>query len=205
MKYKHIIFDFNGTLVDSSEAMNEILSGLIAKSRFKSLTPKDFEKIEKLPFAKKAKVILFFIRYQRKFLRLFGENVSMVKFAGGVKPVLARLKENNVGFSILSSNDSDTIVKFFDFHEISVESVYRSQRLLGKKKVIEKFIKQNRYAPGDVLYVGDEIRDAEACGRCGVDMVFVKWGMDANEDLTGYNVKMVAHTPEDLTEYILFA
>jgi len=202
---KHIIFDFNGTLVDSSEVICEILNGLIAKSRFKSLTTKDFEKIERLHFFKKVKVILFFARYQRKFLRLLCQNLSRIKFADGVKSLLTRLNQKSIHFSILSSNDTDMIIKFFELHEIFVASVYRSQRLFGKKKVIKKFIKQKRCKPEDVLYVSDEIRDIKACNKCGVDMVFVKWGIDAGEDITEFNVKATFNAPEELFEYLMLA
>jgi len=198
MKYEHIIFDFNGTLVDSVEVINNILGGLITRSRFKSLTPKDFEKVGRLPFFKRLKVIIFSLKYQRKFLKLLAENVSLIKFASGVKPVLASLNQKNIPFSILSANDKDMIIEFFGLHRISIDSVYRSQRLLGKKNAIKKFIKQRRCAPNGVLYISDEVRDAAACARCGVDMIFVKWGIDANEDISGLNIKAAVGNPEEL-------
>jgi len=201
MNYKHIIFDFNGTLVDSTEIICEILSGLIAKSRFKNLTPKDFEKIRDLPPLKKAKVLFFTIKYQRKFLDLFSQNLSKIKFAEGIKPILDLLNEKNYKFSILSSNSSDMIIKFFELHQIPVASVYRSQRLFGKKSAIKKFLKQNNCSAANVIYIGDEKRDIEVCNKCGVDVIFVKWGIGSDKDLTGCRTKAILQTPEELTEF----
>jgi len=203
MNYKYIVFDFNGTLVDSSEVMNEILNDLISKSHFKSLSPKDFEKVRNLPFFKKIKVIMFAIKHQKEFMKLFGQNLSKVEFANGVKDMLQHLNKTDRRFSILSSNDSDVIVKFFEMHDIPVQSVHRSQRLFGKKKAFKNFMKQKNCKPGDILYICDEKKDVEVCNACSIDVIFVNWGLDADEDLAGLKIKAVVHTPEELFSHII--
>ena len=203
MNYRHIIFDFNGTLVDSSDLMHEVLSGLIQKSRFKSLTTKDFETSQKLPPMKKIKMLLFSIKYQPIFLRVFNTRLSELVFANGVKPMLALLNEKGQPFSILSSNTSEMIIKFFQEHKIQTDSVFQSNWLLGKKAAIKKFMKQNGCNAGDMLYIGDEKRDIAVCNKLGVDVIFVKWGFDGNEDISGCKVKAAVQTPEELTELLL--
>jgi len=203
MEYRHIIFDFNGTLVDSGDLMHEILDGLIKKSRFKSLTTKDFETSQKLPPMKKIKMLLFSIKYQPIFLKVFNTRLSELVFAEGVKPMLALLNEKGQPFSILSSNTSDMIIRFFQDHKIKTGSVFQSNWLLGKKSAIKKFMKQNGCNASDMLYIGDEKRDIEVCNKLGVDIIFVKWGFDGNEDISGYSVKAAVQTPDELTAYLI--
>ncbi len=50
-------------------------------------------------------------------------------------------------------------------------------------------MKDNGLSAADILYVGDGIRDIAACNKANVDIAFANWGMDANEDLSGYSVK----------------
>jgi phosphoglycolate phosphatase len=203
MKYEHIIFDFNGTLVNSSELMHEILNGLIQKSRFKCLIAKDFETSQKLPLIKKIKMLIFSIKYQPRFLRIFNTRLSELEFADGAKAMLTFLNEKEQPFSILSSNSSDMIVQFFQLHGIQVGSVFKSQWLLGKKLAIKKFMKQKSCNAENMLYIGDEKRDIEVCNKLGVDIIFVKWGFDAGEDISRYDVKAVVQTPEELIGYLV--
>jgi len=202
MGYKHVIFDFNGTLVNSLDVIEDVLNGLIARSRFKELTPRDFEKVRSLPFGKKARVLLFFAKYQKEFLRQFHENIARVKFVEGVKETLVLLNEKNIEFSILSGNTQAMITDFFKLHGISVKQIYQSQRLFGKYRRLKKIIKQSRCKSADVLYICDEVRDVSACNKSGVDAIFVKWGIDAAADLTGLKLKAVAETPEQLSELL---
>jgi len=203
MEYRHIIFDFNGTLVDSANLMHEVLNGLIQKSRFKSLTTKDFETSQKLPPMKKIKMLLFSIKYQPIFMRIFDTRMSELVFAEGVKPMLALMNEKKKPFSILSSNTADMIIHFFQDHKIQIGSVFQSNWLLGKKSAIKKFMKQNGCNAGDMLYIGDEKRDIEVCNKLGVDIIFVKWGFDGNEDISGYKIKASVQTPEELIKILI--
>ena len=203
MSFQHIIFDFNGTLVDSSAIIHEIVAELIKKSRFRSITSKDFENPQDLPLLKRIKVLIFTAKYARKFLRLYSERSSEIPFADGVLPMLTLLGESGFKYSILSSNSQDMIRALFKQHNLPIGPVYKAHRLSGKKSAIKSFIKHNRCSAGDVLYIGDEKRDVEVCNKCGVGIIFVKWGLGANEDLSGYKVKAVANTPAELTEYLL--
>ena len=203
MDYRYIIFDFNGTLADSSDLMYATVAELIKGSRFKSITPKDFENPLELPTLKKIKVLVFTALYTRKFLQLYSKHLHKLKLVEGIKPMFVALNNKDYQYSILSSNSSDMILKFFAIHQIPIGSIYKSHRLTGKKKVIRKFIKDKGCKASDILYIGDEKRDVEVCNKCGVDIVFVKWGIGADEDLSGYKVKTVVMTPEELTRYLM--
>ena len=203
MSYSHIIFDFNGTLTDSSEIIYEIVSGMIEKSGFGNITPKDFENIRDLPILKRIKVLIFTAMYTGKFLKLYSRQLPNLKFADGIKPMLTRLNENGLRYSVLSSNSPDMIQRLFELHQMPVGPIYTSHRLYGKKRAIKDFIKQNGCGAGDILYIGDEKSDIIACNKCGADIVFVKWGIGAGEDISGCDVKAIAQSPEELTEFLL--
>jgi len=204
VKYRYLIFDFNGTLIDSSEIMHDIVDDLITKSRFTGITSKDVENRRSLPLVKKIKVLIFTARYLRRFFQLYDKkDVSKIKFADGVKSMLIFFNERGYSYSILSSNSADMIKDFFELHQIPVDSIYKSNVLYGKRKAIKSFIKEKGCKASDILYVGDEKRDVAACNKCGVDTVFVNWGIGTSEDIARYNVKAVVQTPGELIGHVL--
>ena len=203
MDFRHIIFDFNGTLVNTNEIMWNILDELIKGSHFKSLAPKDFDDPRILPWPKKVTVLIFSLKYQRVFFERYSNSFSKINFADGVKPMLTMLNENNRSFSIISSNSSEMIKRFFALHNIPVKSVYQAHRLLGKKKAIKAFMKQNGCNARDIVYIGDEKRDVETCNKCGTDSIYVTWGYGGDEDVSGYNVKAVVKSPAELFEVLI--
>jgi phosphoglycolate phosphatase len=52
------------------------------------------------------------------------------------------------------------------------------------------------------LYIGDEKRDIEFCNKCGVDIIYVAWGLGIGENIDGLKVKAIVHKPEELLEYL---
>jgi phosphoglycolate phosphatase len=81
--------------------------------------------------------------------------------------------------------------------------VLSSKGLFGKHKAITNFLKEYQCVPDDILYVGDEIRDIKACKKSGVDIAFVRWGLDGNEDIYDLSPKYIISTAGELENIIL--
>ena len=47
---------------------------------------------------------------------------------------------------------------------------------MSKAKKIKKVLRKHDIKPSEMLYIGDEVRDIEACHKVGVDVIAVKWG-----------------------------
>ena len=203
MSHQHIIFDFNGTLVDSTDVMNSILNEMLAKSVIKNLAPEDFVDPKSLPFLKRVRVLVYTALHQREFIELYSKYVEQVKFVNGTKSMLALLHEKGLEFSVISSNSADMIMAFFTLHGITVKSVYTAQRLFGKKKAIKQYIRERDCRASDIVYIGDEKRDVEMCSECGVDIVFVSWGVGVLDDALKHKVLRVVETPKELALYLI--
>jgi phosphoglycolate phosphatase len=54
----------------------------------------------------------------------------------------------------------------------------------------------------ELLYVGDELRDIEACKKAGVRIVAVAWGYDPLPLLVSGNPDGIAKTPEELLRFV---
>ncbi|MBP2000098.1 phosphoglycolate phosphatase-like HAD superfamily hydrolase [Paenibacillus shirakamiensis] len=55
----------------------------------------------------------------------------------------------------------------------------------------------------EMLYIGDEIRDVEACKKINVTVVAVTWGWDSPELLKEAAPNFICHTPMELEKLIV--
>ena len=176
---------------------------MLVKSAFKSLSAEDFIDPKRLPLLKQLKVLVYTALHQKEFVELYSKYVEQVGLVDGVLPMLTLLREKGLEFSVISSNSADMILTFFNLHGIVVKAVYTSQRLFGKKKAISQYMREQNCVAGDIVYIGDESRDIEACNRCGVDIIYACWGVGKLEDALGYKVLRVMETPEELSRYLI--
>lgn len=201
--YQVVIFDFDGTIADSDPVVNKILGSLIAKYGLEQLSPKDFKHKSNLPLLKKLRMLLFIKKVAPEFKKMYGENVGEIKAFDHMIEVLRETRKEGLRVAILSSNARNNVEKWFELSEPGLGlTVLSSGGLFGKHKAIKRFLQKNGLRPEDALYVGDEIRDVLACNRAGVDIAFVCWGLDKDEDLSAYDIKYRIKTPSELTELL---
>ena len=104
--------------------------------------------------------------------------------------------------SVLSSNTEDNIAAFLKKNGLELFEHIRSSNLFGKDKAIGRFMRQLGLQTDELLYVGDELRDIEACKKAGVRIVAVAWGYDPLPLLVSGNPDGIAKTPEELLRFV---
>jgi phosphoglycolate phosphatase len=197
--YKTIIFDFDGTIADSEQTVDKILEGLAERYKFDNLSPKEFKHKAGLPLLKKVRMLFFVRKVELEFKKLYGENISSIKAFDNMINILTRLHGAGYQLAVISSNTRPNIEKFLRLNGVSLDiPVLGSKGLFGKHKAIRAFIESSLCTSRDVLYVGDEIRDIKACKKAGVDIAFVKWGLDGDEDVGYLKPEYCVSTPEEL-------
>lgn len=136
---------------------------------------------------------------------MYGESISKIRPYDGVLQMLQTLNGcHSHQLVILSSNSVENIKAFLKMNTIEIDcNVLTAKGLFGKHRAIKDYIAKQKCETSDILYIGDEIRDILACNKAGVDIAFVKWGVDSNEDIESFKVKYLAETPSDLLTFLL--
>lgn len=181
--FKYIIFDFDGTLIDSKDLSIRVINDLARKYNFNPLTRDQIAELRKISIIDRCKAIGFPIHKipfaMNDFLKIYKKSIGEIEFFDGVKELLNSLKENGFELAIISSNSEEAINGILRKNNITaISEVISGKNIFGKDKIIRKFIKKHRLPTKDVLYVGDELRDVVACNRIGVKVAWVSWGFD---------------------------
>jgi len=205
-----VIFDFDGTIANTLpytfrnlfELLKEEKVNINEQKMIKDVRSKNFQELMKewkiswvrLPF------ILGKIKQIQK--DLFNE-IEKIKFFPGIKKLLVELKRKNYILAILSSNLDNNIIKFLKLNNLDYfDYIHCGSEILGKSVAISNFIKENGWKKEESIYVGDELRDLEACQKSGVKMIGVSWGLNTTEILKKRGADFIASKPSKILKII---
>ncbi len=205
--FTSIIFDFDGTLVDSREIFLLVYRRLASKYQLPELTPEKLETLKNLPIVDRFKAMRYPIyrlpRVYREMKKAYREHLPSLQPYPGIKDILAALAGRGYILHILSSNSRENIAQFLKVHQIDFFSgVTSSPGLFGKHRTINQLTRDFRIKKGEALYVGDELRDIEACRTAGISILAVTWGYDSPALLSRGNPDFMVDRPEDILELL---
>lgn len=180
MKYKLIIFDFDGTLADSFPWFAANINKAAKLFGFKKITTEDHEHLRKLS----AREVISFLGiswwkipmisvYMRKQMN---RDLSTIQLFENVEDVLSMLREKNLKLAIVSSNSEENIKGLLGSTVAHFDIFKCGSSLFGKPKKFETILKETGFDPHEVLCIGDEIRDIEAAKAVAAHAGSVTWG-----------------------------
>ena len=204
---KHIIFDFDGTLVDSKKIFLSIWNHLAKEHQFKEIHADDIHRIKKMSIKERGSFL--HIRMNKvpillpQVYKLYRESIADIQMFDGIRELLHRLSAKGYKSAIISSNSEDAIRRFLQLNKIdSFSDVLCSNLIFGKDKMIKKYLRANHLHPSEVIYVGDEQRDIVACKKAGVQSIWVGWGYDSLENIELVKPDYKIYKPIDLLDVL---
>jgi len=202
-----LVFDFDGTIVDSKDIGINIYNEIAEEYNFKKIDNSVVSNLSALSIAQKCKVLgipiskIPFLAY--KINEKFKNHILNVKVFDKMKDVLYSLDKSGYSLNIISSNTENTIKAVLQNNDLDIfKNIYSSKNIFGKHTVINSFIKKHKLNKKDILYVGDELRDIEACKKSKIKIISVTWGFDSHDLLLSGNPDFIAKTPADIIEIV---
>ena len=208
--YKHIVFDFDGTVADSAQVALEVYNEMAEEYKFKKLTMEKYKKLSSLTLKDRFKEIgvpyykpWLILELIKKARKEYGKLLDSISLFDGIHAVLQELNKRGYIISIISTNSRDNIKSFIKDKKLDfIEEVYSSTGLYGKAEVLKHYLKKNGIDRNEILYVADELRDLKICKKLNIDILSVTWGFDSSDLLSKYNPTYMIHEVEDILKIL---
>jgi phosphoglycolate phosphatase len=208
MTQKVIIFDFDGTIADTVDALVNIANRLAVEFNYIQITPEELGMLRNLTsreIIKYAGISIFKIPFLVKKVKSELKNkIHELKPIDGIQEALIELKNQGQRLGIITSNSQDNVTEFLKINNLDdlFEFIYSGVTIFGKTTIINNALRQKQLKPHEVIYVGDETRDIEASKKANIKVVAVTWGFNSEEVLSKQNPDFLINHPSELLEVI---
>ena len=195
---KAVIFDFDGTIVDSLAAIIRVLEDVTGAK--KPLSEAEVEKLENLSMwqvARAMKLPLYkvpIIIFRGR--RMFRDHMRSVRVHSGM-PELIEMLHEKVPLFVLSTNRTTNIEKYLTWHGLDhfFTRIYGEANPLSKVRKLRELLDREGLKAEEVWCVGDEIIDIKSAHKVGMSVAAVTWGYSSPEGLS-------AHHPDTLVDTV---
>ncbi len=197
------IFDFDGTIANTFPLVLQILREHRAS---RGQTGPDDEEIEALRAVDsreifqhlgipKWKIPLLIAVVRHKLRRVEHELQSF----NGIPGALQKLVDDGWRLLVLSSNQGETIRRFFERRSLPApERIEAGVKFFGKERRLRRLLGDLRIDPANVVIVGDETRDLFVGRACGTRTVGVSWGLNLRRVLESASPDVVIDCPSEI-------
>ncbi|MDJ0695021.1 HAD-IA family hydrolase [Mastigocoleus sp. MO_188.B34] len=205
---KVIIFDFDGTIADTVEALVVIANRLALEFGYPQITPEELALLRNLTsreIIKYSGISVFKIPFLVKKVK--GElkrKIPDLKPISGIQESLLVLKEKDYRLGIITSNSEENVKEFLKVNDLEsiFEFIYSGVTIFGKTTIINNVLRQKQIKSSEAIYVGDETRDVEASQKANIKVIAVTWGFNNEEVLSQQNPDFIVTHPSELLDVI---
>ena len=199
--YSHIIWDWNGTLLDDLNLCLEIINNLLTKYDLPLLSSKDYLDIFGFPVKDYYRKIGFnfetlsFEVISTEFITAYENGRPNCKLMPGTLVTLETL--SNIGYtqSILSASKRDFLTKAVQDYGIQdyflAINGLDNHHAAGKLDLAQVFMKTQNLDPNTTLLIGDTLHDAEIAHDLGTDCWLIPNGHHSKQRLESAGVPIL--------------
>ena len=200
----NLIFDFDGTLVDSFDWVIEKFNILATEFNFKKIHQSELTEIKNLssneliryleiPIYKIPSVL------HRARQQMRNEMSTLPPFVN-LPHILQKLHNSGFLFGILTSNSKENVLTWLDINKMKhlFDFIHTESNFFGKNQIVKKILKKYKMNKEHVFYIGDETRDIDAAKQNDIYSIAVTWGFNSEKILLQHQPDYIAKKPEDL-------
>jgi len=201
MGWKNVILDFDGTLVESQSIFISCINELGNAFGYGQIEPgpefreKSARELltrvlgllpEQVPF------------WTQKFKDQLSRNMGSAIMVKGMREALSALRKD-YWIGIVTSNTEGTVRNILTRSGVEqVDFIWAEAPIFEKDKAIEGLLAKYTLSPEETIYIGDEVRDIDACRKVGIKIIAVSWGFNSKAVLERKEPDYLAETPMQL-------
>lgn len=206
MKYKALIFDFDGTIADTLGETWNIFNEIAPDYGIRQIEKYEIAELRHLSL----KQILSKLDIPKRRVPsiiargsgIMRSNIDRLPLIEGMKDALIELRNHTDSFGILTSNATANVEIFLKNHGIRdlFEFVSSTSKLTGKARHLRAIRKTFSLKHVEMLYIGDELRDMKAAHKARIPHAAVTWGFNSRESLAKMKPTYLFDRPEEFSQ-----
>ena len=207
-KYRHIIWDFNGTLLNDTGICVKILNDMLSRRKRTPVTQDRYRDEFDFPVESYYRKIGFdfsvepYAQIADEFLRQYNDALAQCSLQPGSIEVLEHIKNQGLAQSVLSAFQQTLLenalnrfqIADYFTHIVGLDHVYADSKLVIGKRLINAL----EIAPAQVLLIGDTTHDHQVASHIGADCALIAHGHHPRHRLTN----VTALVFDDLTDIL---
>ena len=209
LKYKHILWDWNGTLLNDSWLCVEVLNGLLKERNKPLLTLVKYRSSFDFPVIEFYKYLQFetdpknFELISHKFINQYEERwLKECKLHTKAVDTLLKITDIGISQSILSAAHFSALEKGLSHFKIKTffDSIIGTNNIYAEGKIenAKKWMAGSKLKPKEILLIGDTLHDYEVAKAIGANCALIPNGHCSLEKLRQSNAEVVQNAHEIL-------
>jgi len=208
MIYKTLVFDFDGTIADTLAETRRIFNRIAPDYGIREVAEHELDHLRHLSLS----ALLDHLEIPKRRVPaiiargtgMMRANITELKMIDGMHEVLIELRRHVHSFGILTSNATANVDLFLRTHGLreQFDFISSTSKLTGKAKHLKAILKTFSLRPGELLYIGDELRDVKAAQKAGIPIAAVTWGFNSRESLAASEPEYLFDQPVDFLQLL---
>lgn len=200
--YKNIVFDIDGTIVDTERACVIALQ-MLAKTQLRRDISEDECRFS-IGIPGSTVFPVLGIDYNEDTLaewnNYYAGLIGETKIFDGIQPLLQTLKQRGLHLGLVSSRSHEemdfdpNMQKLCGYFEVAVLADDTEEHKPTPMPMLH-YLKTTGAKPEETIYIGDTIYDWQCAKGAGVDFALAVWGAPTTE---GIGAQYMVNTPEEL-------
>ena len=207
--YKYVIFDFDGTINDTSEGIYHTFKKVLDTMGV-AYDGVDFDRHIGPPLTYSYTELVGASRMQEGIdlhRKIFAEDnaVNMSKLYDGITGVLKQLKSYGYVLAVASSKyqpHAISSIERFGLSDLFVAVYGQTDKRGFKAEVIRQLIANHAWDKSRCIMIGDTPYDVDGAHANGIDAMAVTYGFGKTAELASSHPEMVAHSPEEIVKLL---
>lgn len=203
MVFRTLVFDFDGTIADTLGETRLIYNQLAPDYGLRQVEEHELDHLRHLSL----KQLLSHLHIPKRRVPallsrgtgMMRGNIDRLRPIEGMPDVLVELRRHTQSFGILTSNAPANVDVFLRNHGLRdlFDFISSTSKLTGKSKHLKAIRKTFSLRNGEMLYIGDELRDVKASKRAGIPVAAVTWGFNSQASLAAEHPEFLFEQPAD--------
>jgi phosphoglycolate phosphatase len=186
MKYKHIIWDYNGTLLNDTHLCVEIINEMLKARNLSGINLKKYRELFDFPVKDYYERVGFsfddesFEKVGTEFILQYDNRSNTTELQAGTEELIKDIYKKGIKQSVLSARKKEQLEEELEKFGIRkyFEYVYglNDHYAGGKTEIGKELIQEINLPPEEIILIGDTTHDCEVANVLGIHTVAVSYG-----------------------------